>query len=179
MSSALSSAFVLLPALLLYGVYLWWRATRLHRLHQRVELSRTALEIALERRRRAARDLAEALGPEAGRELAAAVEETLAGADGDLAESRLSRALRRAAAGSAGSSTPRRRALVAAAGDAARSLHMARTFYNDAVADTRRARRSRTVRLLRLAGGAPLPDFYEIDDQPPRAPVAPARSEAS
>jgi hypothetical protein len=47
---------------------------------------------------------------------------------------------------------------------AAHQVFLARKFYNDAVAATRAARRTPLVRLLRLAGGAPLPDFFEIED---------------
>ena len=43
-------------------------------------------------------------------------------------------------------------------------MFLARRFYNDAVAVTRAARRRWLVRLLRLAGGAPRPEFFEIDD---------------
>jgi hypothetical protein len=46
---------------------------------------------------------------------------------------------------------------------AAHQVFLARKFYNDAVAATRAAR-SPLVRLLRLAGGAPLPEFFEIED---------------
>jgi len=47
---------------------------------------------------------------------------------------------------------------------AAHQVFLARKFYNDAVAATRDARRRPLVRLLRLAGGAPLPEFFEIED---------------
>jgi len=47
---------------------------------------------------------------------------------------------------------------------AAHQVFIARKFYNDAVAATRSARRKWLVRLLRLAGGAPMPEFFEIDD---------------
>jgi len=47
---------------------------------------------------------------------------------------------------------------------AAHQVFLARKFYNDAVAATRAARRTPLVRLLRLAGGAPLPEFFEIED---------------
>ena len=43
-------------------------------------------------------------------------------------------------------------------------MFLARRFYNDAVAVTRDARRRWLVRVLGLAGGAPLPEFFEIDD---------------
>jgi hypothetical protein len=47
---------------------------------------------------------------------------------------------------------------------AAHQVFLARKFYNDAVAATRTARRRPLVRVLRLAGGAPLPEFFEIED---------------
>ena len=46
---------------------------------------------------------------------------------------------------------------------------MARRFYNDAVRDTRSLREQTLVRLLRLAGHAPMPDYVELVDAP--APV--------
>lgn len=44
---------------------------------------------------------------------------------------------------------------------------MARRFYNDAVRDTRGLREQVTVRALRLAGRAPMPDYVELVDPPP------------
>src|SRR5581483_9762309 len=46
---------------------------------------------------------------------------------------------------------------------AAHQVFLARKFYNDAVTATRLARRSWLVRALHLAGGAALPEFFEID----------------
>src|SRR5580658_7928206 len=46
----------------------------------------------------------------------------------------------------------------------AHQVFLARKFYNDAVAATVAARRRPLARLLRLAGGAPLPEFFEIED---------------
>jgi len=46
----------------------------------------------------------------------------------------------------------------------AQQVFLARKFYNDAVAGTVAARRRWLARLLRLAGGAPMPEFFEIDD---------------
>jgi hypothetical protein len=54
--------------------------------------------------------------------------------------------------------------LLSALEGAAHQVFLARKFYNDAVAATRAARRTPLVRLLRLAGGAPLPEFFEIED---------------
>ncbi len=46
----------------------------------------------------------------------------------------------------------------------AHQVFLARTFYNDAVVATVAARRRPLARVLRLAGGAPMPEFFEIDD---------------
>lgn len=46
-------------------------------------------------------------------------------------------------------------------------VSMARRFYNDAVRDTRHLREMRSVRVLRLAGRAPMPDYVELVDVPP------------
>ncbi|WP_017572027.1 hypothetical protein [Nocardiopsis halotolerans] len=155
---------------MLFGFYLSWRARRIHRLHHRVDAARAALDAALDRRHAAVSALVEAGGTGAGRGLSEAV--TAARDAGEeqceMAESALSRALREAleSSGSDGCSKlsgPRLNEVESAA----KGVHMARTFYNDAVADTRRARRSRLVRLFRLTGTAALPDFFEIDDQPP------------
>jgi hypothetical protein len=47
---------------------------------------------------------------------------------------------------------------------AAHQVFLARKFYNDAVAATQAARRRWLARVLGLAGGAPLPAFFEMDD---------------
>jgi hypothetical protein len=46
---------------------------------------------------------------------------------------------------------------------------MARRFHNDAVRAARALRTHRTVRLFRLAGHAPFPLAFEMDDAPPAA----------
>ena len=51
--------------------------------------------------------------------------------------------------------------------DATDRVSMARRFYNDAVRDTRALRDQTAVRVLRLAGGAPMPDYVELVDPPP------------
>ena len=43
-------------------------------------------------------------------------------------------------------------------------MFLARKFYNDAVAATLAARQRWLAQLLRLAGRAPHPEFFEIDD---------------
>ena len=91
-----------------------------------------------------------------------------AGEPNERAESDLTRALR-AALGQPGF----RADLAARSGGdealaeleaASHQVFLARKFYNDAVAATRASRRRWLVRLLRLSGGAPWPEFFEIDE---------------
>jgi hypothetical protein len=53
-----------------------------------------------------------------------------------------------------------------------RRVELARRFHNDAVSAARVVRQQRTVRLLRLAGRAPMPPTFEIDDTMPAALVS-------
>jgi hypothetical protein len=86
----------------------------------------------------------------------------------DLAESDLTRALR------AAFSQPDFRSslsgkegvdeLLAEVEAAAHQVFLARKFYNDAVSETRAARRRPLARVLRLAGKAGTPEFFEMDD---------------
>ena len=52
---------------------------------------------------------------------------------------------------------------------AVRRVPMARRFHNDAVRAARALRRHRKVRWFRLAGHAPFPLAFEMDDEPPAA----------
>jgi hypothetical protein len=89
-------------------------------------------------------------------------------AQGELAQSNLSRALRAAFTQpgfrSSLEATDGAGELIAEVEAAAQQVFVARKFYNTAVAVTRGARRKPLVRLFRLAGNAPLPQFFEIDD---------------
>jgi hypothetical protein len=86
----------------------------------------------------------------------------------ELAQSNLSRALRAAFAqpGVRASLASQDGAadLLAELEAAAHQVLVARKFYNTAVAVTRDARRKPLVRILRLAGKARLPEFFEMDD---------------
>ncbi|HJE57387.1 MAG TPA: hypothetical protein K8V84_02560 [Nocardiopsis listeri] len=166
----MSTVAAILLALVLIGFYLSWRATRLDRLHHRVETARAALDAALLRRAAAVLDLAASghLPPETSAGLAESANRSRR-ADHDhreLAESALSVVLRETLDARTDLTTAPELQEVRVA---ARGVHLARVFHNDAVGDTRRARRSRLVRLLRLAGTAALPDFFEMDDQAPGA----------
>ena len=85
-------------ALVLWGFYVSWRASRLDRLHNRTEATRTALDLALVRRASAAAELASSglLDPATSLLLADAVRRARQAdpAERDLAESDLTRALR-------------------------------------------------------------------------------------
>jgi hypothetical protein len=167
----LTFVILIVVAAILVGVYVSWRAGRLDRLHARVEAAWAALDAALVRRSAVALELAAGglLDPATSLLIAGAAHDArAAGQLDERAQSDLTRALR-AALGQPGFRT----ALSSQAGGdeslaeleaAAHQVFLARKFYNDAVAAIRSARRRWLVRLLHLAGGAPLPEFFEIDD---------------
>lgn len=199
---------VLLAAVVAW--YLSFSAGRLDRLHHRVEGARSALDAQLVRRAEAALELATSggLDPAAGLLVAGAAADALAAGepDGDVAagelahqhappdgrltpdgreqaESDLTRALQAAlddeiVAALASHEVGRRllERLVAAC----RRVQLARRFHNDAVTAAVRVRGKRIVRLARLAGRAPEPQTFEMDDDlPPVLAVAtvPPRTE--
>jgi hypothetical protein len=159
-------------AVVLWSFYLSWRASRLDRLHNRVEAAHTALDLALVRRASAASELATSglLDPATSLLLADAVRRARQAdpAERDLAESDLTRALRatlgdpdfrKELIGDDGATE-----LVAEVGAAAQQVFIARKFYNDLAGRTVDARRRPLARVLRLAGSAPLPAFFDMDD---------------
>jgi hypothetical protein len=89
-------------------------------------------------------------------------------AERDLAESDLTRALRAAfdqpgfRAELEGKESAKE--LVTDLEAAAHQVYIARKFYNDVAARTIYARRRPLARLFRLAGTAPRPEFFEMDD---------------
>jgi hypothetical protein len=180
---------VIVVAIVLFlGVYVSWRAGRLDRMHTRLDASRAALEVTLVRRSSVVLELASSgfLDPATSLLLADAALEArgdsepasvelsqleLASsrlAQTELAQSNLSRALRAAfaqpgvRASLAGQESAEE--LLAELEAAAHQVLVARKFYNTAVAVTREARRKPLVRVLRLAGKAGLPEFFEMDD---------------
>jgi hypothetical protein len=158
-------------AVAILGVYISWRAGRLDRLHARLEAARAALDAALVRRSSVALELASSglLDPATSLLLAGAAHDARsAHNDQELPESDLTRALR-AVFGQPGfrsslTGVEGAEELLTELESAAHQVFLARKFYNDAVAATRAARRRPLARLLRLAGGAPLPEFFEIED---------------
>ncbi len=162
-------------ALGVIGVYLSWTAGRLDRLHSRMDAARAALDAQLVRRASVVLEVATSgvLDPasslvlyESAHAARQAEEEHR-----EVAESELSQALRavfadadqvdvlKAAPGGAEATED----LAAAV----RRVPMARRFHNDAVRAARALRRHRKVRWFRLAGHAPFPLAFEMDDEPP------------
>jgi hypothetical protein len=164
-------------AVVLWTFYVSWRASRLDRLHNRVEAARAALDLALVRRASAASELSCSglLDPATSLVLAdAALRARQADTgDRDLAESDLTRALRvildRKVLDSAGLSDADGAGDLADLVDqverAARQLFIARKFYNDVAGRTRDGRSRPLVRTLHLYGSAKQPEFFEMDDE--------------
>ena len=168
----------LLAVVLLVGLYLRRLAGRLDRLHVRVDAARDALDAQLVRRTAAALELAHAglLDPATSVLLA---EEAYGAqtAEHDRARARRERAHRRAARGDPRRGDrgpgrrvrPRRRSCSTRCARRAAQVVLARRFYNDAVRSTQGLRDRRLVRWLRLAGTAPYPRTFEMDDLPPQS----------
>jgi len=176
-------------AVVLWGFYVSWRASRLDRLHNRAESARTALDLALVRRASAASELASSglLDPAASLLLADAVRRVRQDgtAERDLAESDLTRALRatlgdpdfrKELVGGNGATYDHgaydqgadrddgAAELVAEVEAAAQQVFIARKFYNDLAGRTVDARRRPLAKVLHLSGSAKQPEFFDIDD---------------
>lgn len=164
-------SIVILAAVAMTGVYVSWRAGRLDRLHTRLETARASLDAALVRRSSVALEMASSglLDPATSLLLADHAHSARSAQTGrELAESELTRTLRTVL------SQPDFRAfldgkdgadeLLTELESTAHQVFLARKFYNDAVVATIAARRRWLARVFRLAGGAPMPDFFEIDD---------------
>jgi hypothetical protein len=154
----------------LLATWVTWTATRVDRLHGRIDAARASLDARLVRRAAALQALVDRSVGEFGAAEAARLRAVArASLDADeatreAAENDLSRALH-------GIPADLDRALLADLADAARRVALARRFYNDAVRDTVSLRGGRLPRLLRLGGRRPVPTFFEIDDTVPPATV--------
>jgi hypothetical protein len=180
--------------------YLSFSASRLDRLHPRVEGARSALDAQLVRRAEAAVELATsgALDPASGLLVAGAAAEALAAGEAESADDDAPPhlAVRAARDGREQAESDLSRALQAALDEdevhtlvahevgrrqldrlaaACHRVQLARRFHNDAVTAAVRVRGKRVVRWARLAGRAPLPQTFEMDDDPPAALHAVAR----
>jgi hypothetical protein len=169
------AGWLLLLAVLVVG-YLNWTASRLDRLHARVEGARAALDAQLLRRSSVCLELATSglLDPASSVLLAEAAHEARAAEEParQQAESDLTAALGAALPDDATVEMVREeqdgRELLGELEAAIRRVQLARRFHNDAVRATQAVRRRRLVRYLRLAGRAGRPSSFEADDTPPR-----------
>jgi hypothetical protein len=169
--------------LLALAWYLSYSASRLDRLHHRVEAARAQLDTQLVRRAEAAVELATSglLDPATGLLVAGAASDALAAgeqeepgdegdaADRETAESDLSRALSVALEDDEALVEARRSGvgtdLLQRLSSSGHRVQLARRFHNQAVADAQRVRRKRVVRWAHLAGRAALPQTFEMDDE--------------
>ena len=172
------TAVALLAAVLVVAWYLTFSATRLDRLHARLEGARSALDAQLVRRASVSLQIAVSgrLDPASGLLLADAAHEArevagLGQGDREQAESDLTRALHAAFADpgvlESFDSDAAGRELVHELGSACLRVQLARRFLNDVVRAARVVRRKKVVRYLRLAGHAEWPATAEFDDTPP------------
>ncbi|MFI9627753.1 hypothetical protein [Streptomyces sp. NPDC052042] len=159
------------------GMYLSWTAGRLDRLHTRIDAARAALDAQLLRRASVTQELATSgmLDPAASIVLYEAAHAARQAEEEhrEVAESELSAALRavfgEAAQVEAVREIPGGQEAALELAAAVRRVPMARRFHNDAVRAARALRRHRKVRWFRLAGHAPFPLAFEMDDEPPAA----------
>ncbi|HEY2061350.1 MAG TPA: NUDIX hydrolase [Amycolatopsis sp.] len=142
---------------LLGGLFLVATANRLDRLHVRTDAGWAALDAALARRAVVARAAAVLLDSDgAGLRAAAERAEGAARADREAEENELTLVLARV-------DRSRLPAVLAEElTDAEHRVVIARRVHNDAVRDTLALRRRRKVRYFKLAGTAPLPEYFEF-----------------
>lgn len=171
---------LVLVILVILGLWLSNLAGRVDRLNHRIELAEASLDTQLVRRSSAAESLATSglLDPGTSMVLAIAAmgARSVDPADRrgrEAAESELSHDLRLALAdpeialelqdNQVGSE------LLADLGSACRRVELARRFHNEAVVACRQLRRKPMVRTFRLAGSAPYPQTFEMDDEVPES----------
>ena len=160
---------------LVAGWYLFFSATRLDRFHGRVEGARSALDAQLVRRASVSFQLAVSglFDPAASLLLADAAQgaRDAAEPDREVAESNLTRTIQAVLSdpslAAALDADPAGHELLSELAAASKRVELARRFLNDAVRGARVVRRKRIVRYLRLAGHAPWPPTFEMDDTPP------------
>jgi hypothetical protein len=157
-------------AAVLLSMWVTFTLTRLDRLHARVDAARAALDAQLVRRAAALQHVAEA--PEtgidaAGRARYAEIAQAALTTTGPEGREAVENAVGRAVRDVAGGSVAIEQEPAAELREAAARVQVSRRFYNDAVRDTRTLRARRMPRLLRLAGRAELPQFFDIDDTLP------------
>jgi hypothetical protein len=171
---------LLAVVLVALGLWLFWTANRLDRMHHRIDVARGGLDAQLLRRSGATLELvsSEVLDPSSRLVLLDAAHQAR-NADQDefeAAESALSQALRAVFSDAEDVAALRRNADVVdlvdeLARDCAR-VELARRFHNDVVVSARALRSRRRVRWLHLAGRAPELRTVDLDGVPPPGLVA-------
>lgn len=165
-------------AVLIFGLYLSMTAGRLDRLHQRIDTSALGLDALLLRRSAVALELATSglMDPASAIVVAEAAHGARTAGEGDdlaraAAESALTQALVIALEEPEELAlirdTESGRELLSELDAACRRVELGRRFLNDAVRACRAVRRQFIVRALRLAGHAPWPQTWEMDDTVP------------
>lgn len=168
----------LVLVLVLFGLYLSMTAGRLDRLHQRIDTSALALDSLLLRRSSVALELATSgvMDPASAIVVAEAAHSArTAGERGDLGRAAAESALTQALVIALGEpeelslirDTEAGSELLAELDAACRRVELGRRFLNDAVRACRAVRRQSLVRAMRLAGHAPWPQTWEMDDTVP------------
>jgi hypothetical protein len=161
------------------ALYCYYTAKRLDRLHERIDMAAAALDGQLRNRVSTSREFLDSgvvegsLEHELRAALAAADQRTNLGHDREVAENAVSRLL--------GEIADRHPSLFADPSELAVEVHdealrasIARRFYNDTVRDALVVRDKRVVRWLGLAGHAPHPAYFEMDDEELPAPRLPS-----
>lgn len=170
---------LLAVAAVVVGLWLYWTAHRLDRMHHRIDLARAALDAQLLRRSGAALELATSamLDPARSLLLVDAAHQARAASEDDLesAQSDLSESLRAVLAQRDEVDELRGRSdvgpLLEELAAACHKVELARRFHNDIVVSARALRSRRRVRWLRLAGKAAELRTVDLDDVPPSALV--------
>jgi hypothetical protein len=151
---------------ILLTTWVIFTATRLDRLHARVDAAQAALDLQLVRRAAAVRHVLESaalpIGDADQQQFAAAARTALNAADGgrEAAENELGHVIAELAADAG----PIARADAVELHEAGVRVVIARRFFNDAVRDTRELRSGLMPRILRLAGHREMPQYFDIDD---------------
>ncbi len=167
----LSLGWVVLYVVLAAAITSWvtFTATRLDRLHARVDAAQAALDAQLVRRAaavaRVAAVAAADLEPQLSTALAAEAAAALAAgpAEREPTENALGRVANQLADVTP-TLPPKYAGDLHEVAESALRVIIARRFYNDAVRDTRALRSRRMPRWLRLAGHRAAPQFFDIDD---------------
>ena len=163
--------------LVLVGAWLYWTASRLDRMHHRIEVTRGSLDTQLLHRSGTALEIAgsELLDPPRSLVLVEAAHRARAAETDDFerAESELSAVLRAVFEDAEEvhrlRQDPLAAPLVQELADDCRKVELARRFHNDVVVSARDLRSSRRVRWLRLTGRAGEVVPVDLDDVPPPA----------